>query len=91
MPAKLIRLQRKQDKFITDPMPEAEAKSIMAGYPGEYEVMDDGTATAAPTKPKGKSGGSKKKPPVTKPAVETVDTAAKTGSDIADQSEDGVD
>lgn len=90
MPAKTVRLQRKQDKFITDPISEAEAKTIMDGYPGEYDVLDD-APTAAP-KPTRKTGGSKKKkPPVTDQATTVADPAPKTGGDTAETSEDGVD
>lgn len=38
--AETVRLFRLQDKFLTDPMPIAEAEEIMAGYPEEYEVYN---------------------------------------------------
>jgi hypothetical protein len=35
-----FRLQHKQSGFITDPITEEQAKDI-AGYPGDYEKLDE--------------------------------------------------
>lgn len=38
---KNVRLRRLQDRVITPPMSEAEAKATMEGYRGQYERYDE--------------------------------------------------
>lgn len=45
--AKTVQLFRVQDKFITAMMSEAEAQSLLDGYPGEYLRYPDELAAPA--------------------------------------------